>query len=181
MYFIGIVPSENIYTELTNLQEKYMNKIGVEPHVTLKAQSQLNESQERLNQIHNIISKTKQFYITPKTIKFFGEQVLYLSLQSPELIKLHNQLVDILKVPIALKEHYFEGELFVPHITIGKTTFTNDISTGNKYTTLLEMKKELQNKNIFQPFLVKKVYLYKYTNNRYERIKTFYLKKEHLK
>ncbi|MDT3994186.1 2'-5' RNA ligase family protein, partial [Mammaliicoccus fleurettii] len=94
MYFIGIVPSEEIYIELSNIQEQYMNKIGVEPHVTLKAPSQLNESQECLKQIEDIISETKQFYITPKTIEFFGEQVLYLSLYSPELIKLHNQLVD---------------------------------------------------------------------------------------
>lgn len=176
MYFIGIVPSEDIYTELTKLQEKYMNKIGVEPHVTLKAQSQLNESRERLNQIHNIISKTKQFYITPKTIEFFGEQVLYLSLYSPELIILHNKLVDTLNVPKELKEYYFEGELFVPHITIGKTTYFNDISSGNNYRTLLEMKKELQNKNIFNSFLVEKVYLYQYIDHNYERIKTFYLK-----
>ncbi|OOV77253.1 2'-5' RNA ligase family protein [Mammaliicoccus fleurettii] len=176
MYFIGIVPSEEIYIELSNIQEQYMNKIGVEPHVTLKAQSQLNESQECLKQIEDIISETKQFYITPKTIEFFGEQVLYLSLYSPELIKLHNQLVDILKVPKELKEYYFEGGLFVPHITIGKTTYFNNISTGNNYRTLLEIKKELQDKKTFNSFLVEKVYLYKYIDQKYERIKTLYLK-----
>lgn len=174
-YFIGVIPSELIYNEVLDVQEKYMSKIGVEPHITLKAQSKLTDDKRWISKIEKIIKKTNKFYITPKNIDFFGKDVLFLCFDSQELKSLHHQIVDELDVPNDLKEEYFEGDLFVPHLTIGKVLYSDDISTGNTYQNLLKMKEELLTKNIFDKFLVEKVYIYEFKDNQYKRIQSISL------
>ncbi|WP_323703330.1 2'-5' RNA ligase family protein [Mammaliicoccus sp. Dog046] len=167
MYFLGIVPPERIYKIIIDVQQKYMEKIGVEPHITLKAQSCLTNNHTWFPKVEKVIKTTEQFLVKPKGLEFFGEEVLYVSLESQELKTLHNQLINVLEVPKQYREQYFEGELFVPHITIGKVDYFNDISSGMNYQTLLKIKNELLEKIAFEPFLVEQVVIYEYRDDKY--------------
>lgn len=175
-YFIGIVPPEPMYSTVLNLQHQYMDRIGVEPHITLKAQSNLTIDENWIEDITNLINHTSKFIVTPKQTAYFGKEVLYVSFDSLEIHDLHQQIVGLLNVTKEMQQKYFEGDLYVPHLTVGKQSYGDDISSGNNINNLLNMEKELNEKDIFKPFQVNEVYIYKYVNNKYVRLKKVGLK-----
>ncbi|RIN94214.1 hypothetical protein BU000_13950, partial [Mammaliicoccus sciuri] len=67
-------------------------------------------------------------------------------------------------------------DLYVPHLTVGKQSYGDNISTGNNINHLLNMEKELNEKDIFKPFQVNEIYIYKYIHNKYIRLKKVELK-----
>ncbi|WP_182579439.1 2'-5' RNA ligase family protein [Mammaliicoccus sciuri] len=175
-YFIGIVPPEPMYSTVLNLQHQYMDRIGVEPHITLKAQSNLTIDENWIEEITNLINHTSKFNVTQKKTAYCGKEVLYVSFDSLEIHDLHKQIVGLLNVTKEMQQKYFEGDLYVPHLTVGKQSYGDDISSGNNINNLLNMEKQLNQKDIFKPFQVNEVYIYKYVNNKYVRLKKVGLK-----
>lgn len=177
-YFIGIVPPQPLYNSIINVQKKYISRLGIEPHVTLKAQSGLTEDEKWIEEVKNIISNFKQFKVDIKGSSYFGSIVLFIAVGSSELDNLHNSLINTLNISHEQQKKYFEGPDFIGHITVGKTTYPSNLSSNTLTTEQLdEMEKEITKNIKLDSFLVDEVWIYKKVNNSYERYKNIKLSK----
>ena len=165
-YFIGIVPPEEYKIKITEFRDKWKNNSisdVIEPHITLKAQGGLTTDEKWLSIVKEVCFKTKPFQISLAKPMFFGEEILYLSTTSKELQTLHEIIVREIDLPNDLIEKYFELDNFVPHMTLGKTTYGLTKQELNNMAKLAE--KEL---DPFPTFEVSSVRVYKESDpNRY--------------
>jgi 2'-5' RNA ligase len=125
-YFIGIVPPSDYKEKIINFQKNWESNgviNVVEPHITLKAQGGLTPDKRWLDDLETLCRDFPSFRITLTEPKFFGDYVVYLSMQSQELIQLHNKIVKLINPSDDLIKKYFELEDFVPHLTLGTTYF----------------------------------------------------------
>ncbi|MBH0229091.1 2'-5' RNA ligase family protein [Halobacillus yeomjeoni] len=125
-YFIGIVPTQEYKGKVTEFRNSWKNNSisdVVEPHITLKAQGGLTADKKWLGKVKEVCLNTKPFDIKIDKTRFFGEDILYLSLSSKQLSILHYNIVSAVAPPKELIEKYFELDNFIPHMTLGKTTY----------------------------------------------------------
>lgn len=120
-FFIGILPPEKIYNDINHLQKLFFKGI-VEPHITIKAQGGLTEDKIWVEKVKRVAKNTRPFKVSLSDIKFFGDNVLYISVVSKEICNVHNKLVDIIAPSDLLIEQYFEGQFYIPHLTIAENT-----------------------------------------------------------
>ncbi|WP_414050232.1 2'-5' RNA ligase family protein [Macrococcus animalis] len=176
-YFIGIIPPLHIYDEVIKVQKKYIKKLGVEPHITLKAQSCLTDDEQWIITVENIVRSTPKFNVKLSGTAYFGDIVLYLSIDSEEHNHLHKNIVRELYVPKDEKQKYFEDENYVGHITIGKTTYPSGLSSNQlSVDDLRNMEKEINSNIKIKSFKVDSVWIYKKEENEYMRYKKINLK-----
>lgn len=125
-YFIGIVPPEKELSKLKEFRNQWAaNRIDdmVEPHITLKAQGGLTEDESWLEAVKQAAAEFPAFQIQLGEPRFFGEDILYLSMDSPELEQLHRVLVEAVGITPEHIEQYFEMDQFLPHMTLAKTAY----------------------------------------------------------
>lgn len=125
-YFIGIVPSESELVKLKKFRNQWpANRIDdlVEPHITLKAQGGLSADESWLENIKEAAAEFPAFPVQLGEPRFFDEDILYLSMDSPELQELHETLVKAAGATPEHIEQYFELDLFVAHLTLAKTAY----------------------------------------------------------
>ena len=125
-FFIGIVPSDEYKLKILDVQHKWgNNRITdvVEPHITLKAQGGLSLDKKWLSKVMEVCNNFQVFDITLGKPMFFGDEILYLSATSKELVKLHKKIVREISPSKDLIKKYFEFDEFVPHMTLGKTSY----------------------------------------------------------
>jgi len=120
-FFFGIVPEAYISEKVMNVREQYNYLGGSDPHITVKASCGLTEDMNWLSACRKIISEFGSFQITVGVPKYFGDRdVLYLDVQSDELIELHKRLVAVLEPSEESINRCFELELYKPHITVAR-------------------------------------------------------------
>lgn len=125
-FFIGIVPSDEYKLKILDVQHKWKNNQithVVEPHITLKAQGGLSPDKKWLSKVIEVCNNSQVFQITLGKPMFFGDEVLYLSATSKELVKLHKKIVREISPSKVLIKKYFEFDDFVPHMALGKTSY----------------------------------------------------------
>ncbi|MEE6449466.1 2'-5' RNA ligase family protein [Gottfriedia acidiceleris] len=125
-YFIGIAPPDAFMKKIVKFQQQWENNRlveGVEPHITVKAQGALTPDMKWLERVKKICENFLSFKVKISNPKFFGEDILYLSVESDELIKLHEIVVEAISPPQELIKTYFELDEYIPHLTIGQTHF----------------------------------------------------------
>ena len=76
-----------------------------------------------LEAIKRICEGFSSFEVTISSPKFFGEDILFLSVESDELIKLHEAFVESVSPSKELIKTYFELDEYIPHLTLGQTHF----------------------------------------------------------
>ena len=174
-YFIGIVPPERYAERIVSLQGKWMMKLAVEPHITLKAQGGLSQDKKWINKVKKVCENYKTFQISLDKPKFFGDNILYLSVNSDDLYVLHQKIVREISPSDELIKRYFELDDFVPHLTLGKEQY------GIKKQDLKDMEKsaekELTPYSIFKVDFIR-VYELNTETKRYEKYIDIPLKKE---
>lgn len=138
-YFIGIVPPEDYLTKIIHFQSKWVRHLGVEPHITLKAQGGLTPDKTWINKIQKVCENFKPFQVLLGKPRYFVDNILYLSVNSNELHKLHHKIVQEVSPSEELVKQYFELDGFVPHLTLGKEQYSGTISTGLSKKELKEM------------------------------------------
>ncbi|HAM81539.1 2'-5' RNA ligase family protein [Ornithinibacillus bavariensis] len=125
-YFIGIVPPESFKDKLIAFRGRWpnhrINKV-VEPHITLKAQGGLTASEEWLANIINVCENFHPFRIRVEDPKFFFDNILFLSVESVELVELHYKIVQVVAPSAELIKQYYELDDYIPHMTLGKTAY----------------------------------------------------------
>lgn len=139
-YFIGIVPPQQYLKRIQHFQSKWIKVSGVEPHITLKAQGGLTPDKEWIEKVERVSEKCKPFELSLDAPAYFGDNILYLSVHSNRLHDLHKEIVAAISPSDHLIEQYFEGDAFVPHLTLGKEQYGGNISTGLTKQQLKEMK-----------------------------------------
>jgi 2'-5' RNA ligase len=63
-YFIGIVPPEEYMKRIEHFQRRWMNYLGVEPHITLKAQGGLTPDKKWIDKVKKVCENFKPFQIS---------------------------------------------------------------------------------------------------------------------
>lgn len=122
-YFIGIVPPEEYMERIVNFQRKWMGHLSAEPHITLKAQGGLTPDKKWIDKVEKVCEKVKPFRMSLGKPMYFGNNILYLSVNSHGLYKLHQTIVRELSPSDDLIKQYFERDDFVPHLTLGKEQY----------------------------------------------------------
>ena len=125
-YFIGISPPKSFSSDVSRFRKKWLNNQideAVEPHITLKAQGGLTPDESWIKDVQKACQKIESFEVIIGETAFFGEDVLYLQVDSPELKKLHERLVAAINPSDEMIEQYFELDQFVPHLTLAKTSY----------------------------------------------------------
>jgi len=171
-YFIGIVPPKEYLERIERFQSRWINKLGVEPHITLKAQGGLTPDKKWIDKIQKVCENFKPFQISLDKPKYFGENILYLSVISNKLHDLHQKIVQEISPSEDLIKQYFELGAFTPHLTLGKEQYSGDISTGLSKKELKDMEqladKELIPYPVFEVNFIR-IYELNIEKQRYEK------------
>ena len=119
-YFIGIVPPKEYLDRIEQLQRKWMKHLGVEPHITLKAQGGLTLDKKWIDKVKKVCENFESFQMSLDKPMYFGDFILYLSVNSNNLLDLHQKIVQEISPSDDQIKKYFELDDFVPHLTLGK-------------------------------------------------------------
>lgn len=122
-FFIGIVPPKEYSKKITDFQKQWKNNLlpeVVEPHITIKAQGGLSAKANWLREVKKVCKDAKSFKLRLTKPSFFGESVLFLSVQSDEIIDLHKKIVNAIAPEKDLIKKYMELDYYVPHLTLGQ-------------------------------------------------------------
>jgi 2'-5' RNA ligase len=122
-YFIGIVPPEAYVKRVEIFQGKWISHSSVEPHITLKAQGGLTSDKKWIDNVQKVCETFNPFHVSIERPQYFGDNILYLSVSSNGLHRLHEELVLEISPSEDLIKQYFELEAFVPHLTLGKEQY----------------------------------------------------------
>ncbi|NHM30654.1 2'-5' RNA ligase family protein [Neobacillus terrae] len=139
-YFIGVVPPEDYKKRILELQQQWKNNSlvhVVEPHITIKAQGGLTPDKSWISDVKKICEDTAPFSVTLNKPMFFGESVLFLSVESEEIFELHRKLVKTISPNNDLIKKYMELDLYEPHLTLGQTYWgltSNELKNMAKVT-----------------------------------------------
>lgn len=123
-FFAGIVPPNEYKGKIIKFQQKWeSNNMWrlVEPHITVKAQSELSPDLSWLDAIKRVCASSAKFTVSLGHPETFADAVAYLSVQSPELRPFHERLVEAVSPPPEVMKRYMEMEQFIPHLTLGQT------------------------------------------------------------
>lgn len=71
--------------------------------------------------------------------KYFGDNILYLSVISNNLHKLHQEIIGEISPSEEQIKQYFELDAFVPHLTLGKIQYDGGISDDLSKIEFIEM------------------------------------------
>lgn len=111
-YFIGIQIPIKYKTKIEMLRAE-CRFFTTEPHITLVPPPALPNDDIFINKVINICNKTKPFQIELNKLGQFGNRVLFVNVNSPNLIDLHESIYKGLNIQKENRE-------FVPHLTIAK-------------------------------------------------------------
>ncbi len=119
-YFIGISPPDPLYSQVLTFQLSKACAL-VEPHVTVKAPSGLIDPPTWLNKIWTISVATRPFPVVVSEVDHFGDDVVYLKVDSPGLVELHRSFVHAICPSPEEIVNFHEMEGFVPHLTLSQS------------------------------------------------------------
>ncbi|WP_342647870.1 2'-5' RNA ligase family protein [Mucilaginibacter sp. CSA2-8R] len=125
-FFVGVVPPPGIYEQLQHIQTQFGDN-RLEPHVTIRPPVTVLHLAPWVQAIEDICATVEPFGIQLPGTGFFGDRVLFVSVQSPGLTQLHNLFIPALQ--IFEKEEISKNEAaFHPHLTLGRKWcgFTTD-------------------------------------------------------
>jgi 2'-5' RNA ligase len=140
-YFIGIVPPKEYVDRVERFQRKWISQSGVEPHITLKAQGGLTPDKEWIENVKKLCKNISPFHVALGKPRYFGDNILYLSVNSTELHILHRKIVKVISPSEESIKRYFELDDYVPHLTLGKEMYGGNISTPLSKEGLKEMER----------------------------------------
>jgi len=158
-YFIG-APIPKKYKNKIEMVRAEFRFFTTEPHITLVPPPALPDDDIFIKQIVDICKKTQKFIVKLDKLGQFGNRVLFINVDSPELINLHEtiyQQLDLVK----------EKRQFVPHLTVAKQRIGRPIDielikkrAEQKLPTYLEfilnsivIYKQPKEKSVYLPFM----------------------------
>ncbi|MEP5614048.1 MAG: 2'-5' RNA ligase family protein [Cyclobacteriaceae bacterium] len=128
LYFIAVVPPEDIQHEITNFKHVIAEKFGSKhalnapPHITLHMPFKWKEKkiQKLLEAIQEINSEFDSFSVQLSGFDFFEPRVVFVKVIENEKLKnLQKLVVDRCRKKLKLDNGNYKGQVFHPHVTIG--------------------------------------------------------------
>jgi len=173
-YYIGIIPPKEIQDKIINFRKLFLNKMALEPHITIKAQSGLSEDKVWLEKVKKYLEQASPFRVELKGLSQFGNDVLFFQVISNEIGKIHNDLVEIVNPSKELREKYFENEKYTPHLTLLETGW--GINKDELVSIKLKAEQEINNLPIFDVNFAR-VYVQSEPNTQYKKLLDINFKK----
>ncbi|MCP8967928.1 2'-5' RNA ligase family protein [Ectobacillus ponti] len=125
-FFIGIVPHAEQEERIISFMRQYHPDYSL-PHITVKAQGGLAPERDWLERVEAVCRAFPAFRVALGAPQYFGNRVLYLGVDAPEIHNLHRQLVAAVNPPEELIGKYFEREQYVPHLTLAQAKHGVDL------------------------------------------------------
>jgi 2'-5' RNA ligase len=119
-YFIGLVPDGDLHERLTAFIERHAEP-AAEPHVTVKAQTGLEDTSVWFAHLRRWASTYPAVEVPLEEPRFFGDEILYLSVGGETVHELHEALLAALAAVGITERFEYEGDAFVPHLTLSAT------------------------------------------------------------
>ena len=122
-FFIGIVPPEEISSNIISFQKSFPNNDVVnviEPHITIKRPEVVVDVDGWVGKIRSITEGIRTFQLSFEKVETFDNEVVFLKPNnSEELFSLHKQ---IFKISEASEEgSMYENDNYDPHLTLAGT------------------------------------------------------------
>lgn len=111
-YFIGIPVPETYRNKIEMLRAEF-RFLTTEPHITLVPPPALPDDDSFIEKAAEVCRNTKPFIIKLEDLCQFGNRVLYVKVNSPELIKLYERIYAALNLEK-------EKRGYTPHLTVVK-------------------------------------------------------------
>jgi 2'-5' RNA ligase len=115
-YFIGIIPPENIYTTIKNIQQQFGDN-RLEPHITIRPPVTPTNSERWLEQAEIVAALFKPFNIHLSGTGNFARRVLFIGVISEQLLLLEQHLANTLR---PFEPSTGKGKAYHPHLTLGR-------------------------------------------------------------
>lgn len=118
-YFMAIPAPDKISEIVRSARTSLgLTQLVAEPHITVKAQGGLAENTLWMNKIKAVVESTSPIRVKTRGVSSFGDKVAFIDIESPELLKLHERLVEAVNPDTSTRTKYFErtGEFHL-HIT----------------------------------------------------------------
>lgn len=168
LYFIAIVPPQEIQDRITTLKyevaEKFNSKhaLNAPPHITLHMPFKWKE--KKLDQPKGVIQKLNNeltpFEIALKDFDFFEPRVVFVNVvENEQLNQLQKAVVDTCRKELNLDNANYKNRPFHPHVTIA----FRDL----KKPMFFEAKEYFEKRTFDAEFEVNKVSLLKHNGNKW--------------
>lgn len=139
-YFIGLALPEELSGQLFDFKWRLHHDIKhslkpLMPHITLLHPSSLQNisPEELLPKIKELAAPYLPFTIELQTVEAFEREVLYIKVDSPELVALQSQLVGLLPPK---EQAAYHQRTYTPHLTLAQVRHPHelDVETLHKLT-----------------------------------------------
>lgn len=126
-YFVGIVPPEEIFKKVLNIQQKFGDN-RLEPHITLRPPVTVTNTPGWMEAIKEVCSIFTPIRIHLHGTGNFGNRVLFISVLAETLGNLHYAITEAIKPYEQKEEKKQENQIYHPHLTLGRQWcgFTKD-------------------------------------------------------
>lgn len=127
LYFIAIVPAEEIASEINQIKEYFAENhrskhaLKSPPHITLHMPFWWkNEREQELLNFMQSFSKGKEaFEVTLHNFDHFGKRVIFVDVEKCEALeRLYNQLTHAIKKSLGITNQAYKDRPFHPHMTV---------------------------------------------------------------
>jgi 2'-5' RNA ligase len=119
-FFVGIVPPSNISEQISSIQDQFGNN-RLEPHITLRPPVTLVNETKWLETVEDLCRNLSSFPIQLTGTGNFGKRVLFLEIQSTELIELEAKLTKAIKQFEEEQNKPSDQKHYHPHLTLGRS------------------------------------------------------------
>ncbi|MCS5423113.1 MULTISPECIES: RNA 2',3'-cyclic phosphodiesterase [Psychrilyobacter] len=165
LYFIGILPPENLLAEIKKFKKACMKKFNskralrLPAHITLV--SPFHSEEEKIISLKSALKETlkKDIAVVLNGFSYFGKRVIYIAVEeNKELLRLKKNVDDEIS-----KEHKIKSKEadFIPHITIASKDLTEE-----NFTLAWEYFKDIEYKKKFK---AEKIIIFKLKDSGWEK------------
>lgn len=117
--FIGIVPSDDIYTTVAGIQQRFGDN-RLEPHITIRPPVTVIDEANWIKAIEQVCTHFSPITVQLPSTGYFGKRVLFIDVSSNGLNQLHGSLIEAIKPFEQPEIKNQENQGFHPHLTLGR-------------------------------------------------------------
>ena len=116
--FLAVVPPSEIVDEIVRIRHAVGLATPVAPHVTVKAQPNLESPELWRPAVRQAIDELPSFDIALGPVDWFGDGIVFLAV-SDEILGLHRLVLEAVESVVRAERFEYEGDAYVPHLTLG--------------------------------------------------------------
>lgn len=117
-YFLAIELPPDHCAKINQL----LNEAGIQqpfaPHVTVKSQPGLTDPPLWFSGVEATIESERPFMVTLGEPRWFGSEIVYLSVDQPLIVDLHKSILSSLRAAGVTDTFEYDGSGYVPHLTL---------------------------------------------------------------